>query len=896
MNFVQNRIRDSFANKYTVTHLLAIGAWMLGGIAPGAFAIFELAQGRIENALLAAAAFGVYLAALLGGSRTATLAAAQMIALFRLFLLFVPRVVSRSVERFILRGHRTRKIENLILAYIDSRRPGRTGSAFARAVATGDRRAAAETIWPRAEYPHFYAPVPADLQRAPFEDGTLHGDVGLDFLADNALSELQIRRAVRAAAATFLIVLAAIGALLAIGTISTAISQIGAIRFSRETIESWGEGREILSSIVGALLAAGGDFLSAIWNIVSDFAVIALLVPVFAASLAAVSFLSYIGSVFSAAQLKFKFPTKDLVGRFPSRIDQRREGLRSYAQTVELAQTRLADKKTIELGSATGTARMRGRLYAPSAATPICIDEESLAEGTAVIGSTGSGKTSGPIKNILYTVLSWTEPTWSAYLQDGKGVLHNDVRSRIEKLGRKIVTIGTEANEKGVNLLAFLSPLEAAEAMRALSRQMSDEKNVWSEQAAALFRHALVVARVWRETADGQDYKASVADPYSIAGAFNIAASEKLQARAIKAVNRRVIDDAAFGDRWVDVDFETSRHYLDEIWPAYAIETRTSVQFSLDALLGEITAQPELYRRFYRGRAADTVDFADLLDGSGTVYLSAIGGAKHGKNGRIVNMLLNTILVKLAGRRQVEIGEAEAKKRPVLAIVDECHLTLSFDREAAGTDVPSFLSVTRSSGVAWVLATQSVDQLYASFGEEPSKTLLANLRNKIFLSSENIETINLVNFLGGNVERNFVLEMGTRESIDQRMALDGFDPLSPSQWIPRVDVRDVNTKFGDGISLAFTGLPTTGVMSMGINGSFAAAEAAMNPQQAQQQQQQQGENTRARDEGIIRHGNTREALYRTEDLADLGDFHAIVFVRRGRNLHTDKIRVRHIFE
>lgn len=896
MNFLQNRIGAAFATRHTFTHLLGIIAWILVGILPGAFGVVELANGRIETALISFALFGVFLAALLGGNRLATLASAQVVTLVRLLLWLVPRVVSRSVEKFVLRNHRTRKIENVILAWIDSRRPGRTGGAFARAVATGDRRAAAEVIWPRSEYPHFYVPVPADLQRLPFEDGTIHGDIGLDFLADNALSELQIRRAVRAAAATFLIVLAALGVILAIGTISTAIGQLGAINLSRETIESWGEGREIMSSIVGVVFGVAGDLLSAIWTIVADFVVIAAIVPVFAAAIAAVSFLSYVGSVFNAAQLKYKFPTKDLVGRFPSRIDQRREGLRSYAQTVELAQTRLSDKKTIELGTATGTARMRGRLYSASAMTPICIDEDSLAEGTAVIGSTGSGKTSGPIKNILYTVLSWENPVWSAYLQDGKGVLHNDVRKKIESLGRKIVTVGTEAGEKGVNLLAFLSPLEAAEAMRALSRQMSDEKNVWSEQAAALFRHALVVARVWRETADGQEYKSSIADPYSIAGAFNVAASEKLQARAIKAINDRVLADAEFGDRWIDVDFETSRNYLDSIWPSYAIETRTSVQFSLDALLGEITAQPELYRRFYRGRAADTVDFADLLDGSGTVYLSAIGGAKHGKNGRIVNMLLNTILVKLAGRRQVEIGETEAKKKPVLAIVDECHLTLSFDREAAGTDVPSFLSVTRSSGVAWVLATQSVDQLYASFGEEPSKTLLANLRNKIFLSSENMETINLVTQLGGSVERNFVLEIGTRESIDQRIALDGFNPLSSSQWIPRSDVRDVNTKFNDGLTLAFTGLPTMGVMSLSINGSFAAAEAAMNPQQQQQQQQQQGENVRARDEGIIRHGNTRESLYRTEDLADLGDFHAIVFVRRGRNLHTDKIRVRHIFE
>lgn len=896
MDFLNKKLRNNTLGEYTIVRLFFMVSWLAFAISPAFIGALLLANGASAHwGYFAPAA--IFAIALFAGNRSANDAAGLFLNGIRLILWLVPRFITRAIERFLIRNHRTRSIENIVLAYVDSRRPKNAGSAFARAAASGNRRAAAEIFWPTNLYPHFYAPVPADLARPPFEDGRLHGDVPLEFMADSSLSELQIRRAVRAAAATFLTVVPILLALALVGTIMSAIAQFGNVSFARETLESWGGDHEIKASIVGTLLEAGLSIGGTVFSTLAEIAVALALMPIVALAFAGIAFLSYVGGVFHHAQLKYKFPTKDLVSRANSRVETRREALLSYVSTVALAQTRLIDKKTIELGQATGTARLRGRLFAPAGHTSVAIDEDSLSEGMIVIGSTGSGKTSGPIKRTLYTVLSWADPTWSAYLQDGKGVLHNDVRAKIESLGRRVVTIGTEAGERGVNLLAFLSPLEAAEAMRALSRQMSDEKNIWGEQAAALFRHSLVIAKVWRETEDGRNYANEVADPYSIAGAFNLSASDELQIRALRACNSAIKESREFAEQFEDVDFSASRIYIDSIWPKYAVETRTSVQFSLDALLGEITAQPELYKRFYCGLAHDTVDFSDLLDGSGTVYLSAIGGARHGKNGRIVNMLMNTILVKVASRRQAEIGEAAAKSMPVLAVVDECHLTLSYDKEAAGTDVPSFLSVTRSSGVAWLLATQSVDQLYSAFGEEAAKTLLANLRTKIFLSSENLETIRLATDLGGSVERNVATEVGARESIDHRVVLDGFDLFAPAQWIPRMDARETNTKFGAGLTLALNGLPTMGPMSIEVGGSQSRIEALMKPENSGGAVPgKEIERDRDRDENVARHGSNREALYRAEDIVALGDFHAIVFVRRGRNLFTDKIRVSHIFD
>jgi type IV secretory pathway TraG/TraD family ATPase VirD4 len=822
------------------------------------------------------APLALWLGAILMGAKSAQAAAAWIATPIGWILQIIGWPFWSRLQYLCMR--RFKRIEDVIIAWIESRR-SRSGDSVEKRLANGQRREAAEMVWPAEKFKHLYASLPVDLQRPLYEDGNLPGGMPFAMLADAAISRLTLRRAVRAGFAAFVVTFVLFAALFVFFAGTTIVGQLLAISVASELIEAWGT-FEIRGDVFGQLIAAGWHVLKSLLEMVMSLGLGLLIAPLLAIGMAGLAFAAYIGKTYKDSLKKYGFPTKDALARAEQRVEQRTQAEASFAEAAELVTTRLADKKTITIGTATGTSRLRGVLFAHSSLTPVAFDEDGIAEGISLIGSTGSGKSS-VIKNVLYTILSWADPTWSAFVQDGKGVLHADVRNKLQKIGRNIVTIGTAEGQKGVNLLSFMSPLEASEAMRGLSRQMADEKNVWSEQATQLFRHALVIASVWRKTEGGKVFKEKVADPYSMFGGYQLALDTKLQDRAIAEINDCIIGNPQFALENGSIDLDSSRHYLSVVWPTFHDETRSSVLFSLDALLGELAANEDLYTRFFIGRDTETVDFSDLFDGSGTVYLSAVGGAEHGKSGRMINMMLNAIFVKLAAQRQKDIGEIEAKAMPIIAIVDECHLTLSMDKEAAGSDVPSFLSITRSSGVAWLLSTQSVDQLYSSFGEHAAKTLLANLRNKIFLSTENVETIRFITDLGGETTRAFAHEIGARETIDHRVELDGFKPEQHAQWLKRPTLSDIGY---EATLSAVLGMPQDET-KFSFSGFMQFLKGTGD-----------GKNTDTNREEAVRRGTTRDALYHREDVLRLGDYHAIVFVRRGRNLFTDKISVKHVFE
>ena len=66
-------------------------------------------------------------------------------------------------------------------------------------------------------------------------------------------------------------------------------------------------------------------------------------------------------------------------------------------------------------------------------------------------------------------------------------------------------------------------------------------------------------------------------------------------------------------------------------------------------------------------------------------------------------------------------------------------------------------NISREAGLCLVAASQSVVALQMAIGEKPTKNLLQQMRSKVFLSTDELETINYAREVSGKVIRGLLL-------------------------------------------------------------------------------------------------------------------------------------------
>jgi TraM recognition site of TraD and TraG len=688
-----------------------------------------------------------------------------------------------------------------VLQWLGQRIPGFRAPVQARLLG-GERRAAAQLLWPEATYPDLYREVPEDVVRPPYDDGRLIGGLRLHWLADRHLTDSVFRSAVRIAVTTTLLAFVAftvIYLLSALGSLWHAFAQLkggGAMYAEQwpgqkpEGVPTWWIVRAGIGVVGPTLARALGSF--------------GTFVPGCALACVGLGLLTML-LVISTRQRQtaapYEWQSKDADVRWAYRSETRNLVRNTYRQQVLHATEYLKGKPCYLIGEATGTLRARGDLAAPTPEQRLALDEESLFQHLLVFGGTGEGKTTALLKPLVRQLLA--QPNYGLYVCDAKGVLWNDVQSIIAKVrpDAQVVTIGTGDKQYGVNLLAGLTPTQVAGTLRSVMAQLSGGggggDSFWPDMAANVLRNILSVARAYSMTEAGiaAATRHGMA-PYSLWWAYQAVLRPELINEAtqalreffknapeqLKALPENSPERAAFIRRQHEMtskEVYDSIAYLESTWRDMAKETKSGIVANVTQLLDGFAGTRVLRERFACGNNRNTISIAEALKGK--IVLNALSSVEDGLPARIVSVLLKTNLYREARKREAAYRQGQSsvkpQSQPCIVLMDEIQELVTAD-VASGLSDATFWNVARSTGVAGVFATQTVAALYQAIGQEAAMNFMQQARSKVFFRTEDRETVEYACWCAGKYERNRVFDDGHRESVEYRGLIDGWDPLA----------------------------------------------------------------------------------------------------------------------
>jgi type IV secretory pathway TraG/TraD family ATPase VirD4 len=205
--------------------------------------------------------------------------------------------------------------------------------------------------------------------------------------------------------------------------------------------------------------------------------------------------------------------------------------------------------------------------------------------------------------------------------------------------------------------------------------------------------------------------------------------------------------------------------------------TKTGIVANISQLMDGFAAAPVLRERFASGPTSRTVRLDAALNGK--IVLVTLSTMEEGLPARLVAILLKTALYREARLREAEMkaaGQGSPQDRPCLVMMDEVQEIVTVDPSSGLSDA-TFWNVARSTGLAGVFATQTVAALVQAMGKDAAENFLQQARSKVFLRSEEADTVSHACWCAGEYERNRVYEQGQWESLDQRKLVEGWTPF-----------------------------------------------------------------------------------------------------------------------
>ncbi|MBS1054752.1 type IV secretory system conjugative DNA transfer family protein [Gluconobacter kondonii] len=684
---------------------------------------------------------------------------------FRMFRKSWDATINFLVPRFV-----TSKIDDItpesLEAYLQRHTAGSKSSLL-----KGDKEATCRELFAPSKFPFLYQEVPADVRRPVTWDGRLVNGMPVSWLswrhmtADKLAPIVRngLRNAVRLCAGIAVTLLILNVVRIVAMTVLMLNSGIG----TDVPYPDWAVGHHHVLPFVeyyfGALLqVAGSSVIAVVMCILAP----ALLVP-------AVGLFNVIRdsrTYFNKASAPFSAPSRDSLVVWKHRADVRETEIAGYIRQVEMALAN-SNQPVITVGSASGAARARGNMRSPSQHQPVALDGISIRQHVIAFGGTGEGKTELFLKPVFEKTISakWGDGlSMGAYITDGKGVLYKDILAMPSVQARgDIAVLGTEEGHYGVNLVSGMTPLEVSTMLNTVSRQVMGESDdiFWSEQASIVFYHAAVVADALSRTGGYDETKWSAFAPWSLMGihrlatnpkAFNEACDELVQLSERDDLHPEIQELLESDSVSISVD------YAKTTWRQMADETRSSVIANVNSVLGKFAGAPDVMKRFCTGREERTLDVDYALNGG--ILGVAVGETDFGVVGQVVAVWLKTRLY-IAARKRQKADPQSARTKSCLLLADEFQMLAT---KGGSESDAEFFNIARSTGVFMIAATQSVLSIEKRLGKTVTHDLLNNLRTKILLRTEELETLEYFSELAGETFRGIVVDDDFYETQGQR--------------------------------------------------------------------------------------------------------------------------------
>jgi hypothetical protein len=355
-----------------------------------------------------------------------------------------------------------------------------------------------------------------------------------------------------------------------------------------------------------------------------------------------------------------------------------------------------------------------------------------FCRGWLITGDTGSGKTTSGINQLVHQVFQ-NEPKWGGLCIDEKGVYWETLSAMARHYGREQDLIhlqirADEADQKwtpthqfnltGDRTIPFTTHAKFV-VDTATSLGQGGDKGFFKSQAQTHIAHAL-------------EMLAELSQPVTLLGAFGLLSNkgkleeelENLAALDLQTPRRTVLQDH-FKNRFLNQPAEQLGGVRETIG--------NYLQYFLT---------PEVAEVFCTKKST----FAFSAIDEGKIILVTMP-QKFQTERRYVNTFLKLLFYNHALRRFDKSKAERANDNLLILWADEAQRFMTASED--GTSDYNCVDVIREAGATIVAAAQSTTSLIPPLGNDKSKVLTLNLRNRmIFRSADEADAVQAADFLG----------------------------------------------------------------------------------------------------------------------------------------------------
>ena len=784
----------------------------------------------------------------------------------------------------------------------------KSGKKSTYSLPSGNRLEQAIFLWPKAQYPYLYqkkSEIPKDILRPLYEDGKLIRGLDIVWLADRYITKNIVSSAAEIGFGASLLFGISFFILILLFFFSGEVVNTG--YNGTISLDHWpGEQPESLP-VLWRLDAWLSSFTQAAFTF--SIQILCLVLSTVFVSLGTFPLvtLATLSRWHSIKSGPYRVTTKDAAVRWSYRAEYRNMVHSAYVQQIKLATTYLKNKPTFFIGNATGSLRMRGDLTAPTIHQAIKMDYDSLFQHLLVFGGTGEGKTTAILKPLARQILAIK--TFGMFVCDAKGVLWRDIEIIAKQSGREsdVTVLGTGQGQFGVNIIANLTPTQITSSLRSVLKQISTSEgdSFWPDMAMNVLRHTLTIGDTYAKVLKN-NHPISTKNPYNIWWAYQAILNESILNDALTEIKNHLtlLVQRSQEEGQNSKSFETLRviypeevkssfEYMERTWKDLAKDTKTGIISNITRLLDGFAGSPILRERFISGLEENTVKIEDALNGR--IVLSSLSSIEDGLPARLVNILLKTSLYQAARMREIKFksnpNENSPQDFPCAVMMDEAQEIVTSD-PSSGLSDGSFWNVARSTGLAGIFATQTKEALIHALGEHAANNFMHQARSKVFLRSEDQQTLDYACWCAGQAERNRVFETGQFESLDTRLILEGFDPFSPVNEEEKIG-SDMAVYFG---KTSLQHLQKNRIYE--VDDRFIpSSDIKTGINDSQVLQAKQAAHWRAEDleRSYLTNGNELHPLLNPTDIINMGRWHAFAHIQRAGVVRQDIIKIEHDF-
>ena len=370
-----------------------------------------------------------------------------------------------------------------------------------------------------------------------------------------------------------------------------------------------------------------------------------------------------------------------------------------------------------------------------------------FCRGWLITGDTGSGKTSSGINQLAHQVFQ-NEPTWGGLCIDEKGVYWETLAAMARHYGREhdLIHLQIRADDTDTqwtpphryNLTGDRSIPFTTYAKfivdTATSLGQGGDKGFFKSQAQTHIAHAL-------------EMLFELSRPVTLLNAFELLSDRELLTEEMENLEtlletpRREAVYAHFANRFLNQPEEQSGGVRETIG--------NYLQYFLTPEVAEVFCTEE-----------STFDFAAI--DRGKIILTTLP-QKFQTERRYVNTFLKLLYYNHALRRFDKARADRAKDNLLILWADEAQRFMTASED--GTSDYNCVDVIREAGATIVAAAQSTTSLIPPLGNDKSKVLTLNLRNRmIFRAADEGDAVQAADFLGKKrvVKRSWGYSAGKR--------------------------------------------------------------------------------------------------------------------------------------